>query len=130
MLNFDSAFTNDNLLTETYSVTNQTFDQATLNEMRKKYGIIFMTNKTGTIPVKIYYHNNLPQIALGEEDDGIIKFYRYKNSDEYALSFGACWIKYLIADLQSAEKFIKNNPDKKQFIDCKNKYSYLYEDDK
>ena len=87
---------------------NQYWDKATLDELRKKYNIIFMTSGDGVMPIMIIERKNSePLVVIGSEDDGTISF--IKSYNDYENSFSSYWIDSLVADLQEAKRVINKS---------------------
>lgn len=88
-----------------YSAYNQRWDKATLDELRDKYDVIFMTGGDGVVPVKIIAkESSNPSIALGTEDDGTIIFPR--KYGDFANRISTAWIPFLIKDLEEVMRII------------------------
>ena len=86
-----------------FSAENQCWDDDTLQQLKEDYGIIFMANGDGVIPVMISEDWG---IVLGIEDDGTIKFER--RYGQPVMCFAECFAECLIADLKEACKIIKS----------------------
>lgn len=94
-----------------YSACDQRWDKATLDELRDKHDIIFMTGGDGVIPVKIINkESSNPSIALGSEDDGTITFPR--EYGDFVNRISTAWIPFLIKDLEEAMRIIELNKSK------------------
>ena len=84
----------------------QCWDKATLNELKEKYNVIFMSAGEGVTPVMVIdrgnngFHHCI--LVLGGEDDGCISFQR--SYGQFVNTFHSVWAKYLIADIQDALK--------------------------
>ena len=86
-----------------FSAYDQCWDDATLNQLKDEYNIMFETNGAAVIPVMIINKDSeYPLIVLGSEDDGTITFKRKYGQFEDMFSIG--WVKPLIADLEEALK--------------------------
>lgn len=89
------------------SAEDQWWNEEALKELREEHNVVFMSSGNACKPILIIpRENEAPLVAIGVEDDGTIYFERDKYG-HYANSFDSGWIKSLIADLQAAEKFIK-----------------------
>ena len=81
----------------------QCWDDATLQQLRDEYHIFFMTSGDGVTPVMVIGTDSNPLIAIGSEDDGLIRFERRYGHYRYISS--SYWIPYLIADLEAAKQY-------------------------
>lgn len=87
----------------------QSWDKATLKQLREEHDIIFMTGGNGVMPILVLNkESEHPIFVLGFEDDGVIKFKRRYGS--FTNRFSPYWVKSLIADLREAVKFCNYIP--------------------
>ena len=84
-----------------FSAEEQSWDSATLKQLREEYNIIFRTSGRGVIPIMILNKDSEnPLLVLGNEDDGTISFDRKYGG--FLNKFSSYWVKSLIADLEEA----------------------------
>lgn len=81
----------------------QTWDEATLKQLRDEYNIFFMSDGEGVVPVMILHPDTIPMVVFGIEDDGMVAFAREYGHFKHCIS--AAWIPGLIADLAAAKAF-------------------------
>jgi hypothetical protein len=97
------------------SAEEQHWDEATLNELKEKHNIIFMTSSNAVFAFKIIERNETffghlidsPIIAVGSEDDGTLYF--NKNKGVFKNRFDSSWIDSIIADLQKVKEIVDKN---------------------
>ena len=83
------------------SVENQTFDEATLRQLREEYDIFFMSAGDAVLPVMVVDGDTHSQMfVIGCADDGRLYFDR--KGFEFSMRFHPCWAKGLIKDLEEA----------------------------
>lgn len=81
----------------------QCWDEATLRQLKEEYGIFFMNGGDGVSPVMV----KDKMVFIGWEDDGQIRFRKSKyHYGGFLDGFSTFWIKYLIADLKEAAKYV------------------------
>lgn len=90
------------------SAEDQTWDEATLKQLREEYNIIFMTGGDAVMPIMIINKETHPLLVIGHEDDGTICFDRQYG--QYINKFSLYWVESLIADLKEAVNFSGYNP--------------------
>lgn len=85
----------------------QTWDDATLKELRDKYNIFF--NSHGVRPVMLVPSSNKEGccVVIGSEDDGVIKF-RRDMFGNFMDAMSPHWIEDLIKDLTDAKEYVAN----------------------
>ena len=84
-----------------FSAKDQTWDKATLKQLKEEYNIIFMTKGDAVMPVMIINKDSeYPLFVIGSEDDGTIQFER--EYGHFTNTFSPYWVEPLIADLQAA----------------------------
>lgn len=96
----DNDYSNDPWM---FSAEDQNWDDETLRQLKEEYGVVFMTNGDGVIPVMI---SERWGIVLGSEDDGTIQFQRQYGQP--MMCFSKIWVEDLIADLKEACRIIES----------------------
>ena len=77
----------------------QCWDEETLKQLKEEHGIFFMNGGDGVSPVMV----KGKMVFIGWEDDGQIGFRKSRyHYGGFLDGFSTFWIKYLIADLQTA----------------------------
>lgn len=94
---------------QTFYITaeEQTWDDATLKELREKYNIFF--NGYGVRPVMLVPSSNQEGccVVIGYENDGVITF-RRNMFGNFMDAMSPCWIEDLIKDLTDAKEYVEN----------------------
>lgn len=86
-----------------FCAEDQCWDEATLEQLKNEYNVVFMTGGDAVIPVMIVdSRGKYPLFVIGSEDDGTIHFER--KYGQFRCCFSAYWAKSLIADLEEALK--------------------------
>lgn len=88
-------------------VEEQTYDEATIKQLRDEYNIFFRSG--GVRPVMLIPCDNEEGccVVIGSEDDGCICF-RRDMFGNFINAMSLYWIDDLIADLTDAKEYIKN----------------------
>lgn len=88
------------------SAEDQCWDDGTLNELREKYNIFFMSNNMDSVhPIMI--RDNI--CYIGHEDDGTIYFDRKYGHPTGG--FSAFWIDSLINELMVVKEYLNHKED-------------------
>lgn len=88
-----------------FTAEDQCWDETTLEELRTKYNIIFMTAGDGVRPIMIVEREGEESlIVIGGEDDGQIFF--HKPYGQLANALSVHWIPYLVSDLLKAKEIV------------------------
>ena len=81
----------------------QSWDKATLKQLKEEHDIIFKTSGDAVMPIMIINKDSdNPLFAIGHEYDGTIQFDREYGNLSHCFSY--YWVKSLIADLEEALK--------------------------